>query len=543
MKKKNLLYILSFTLLFFYSCSDEWLKEDPKSLYDLEKVFSSNETVVQAVNAITAPHYYGADGGGVATGNFFAWVLAQMGHDLGSPTKYKGNAGADKFSQGLFNASDNEMSRPWITYYKCIGRANSVIQNIEKATMSDEELRNRCYGEALIWRAHYYFQLVRTFGNVPIILRLPENTDELLSTEVKDSPAEEVWTQIINDLLLAEKVMSDGYNGNKGNLTRKHRVYAGELARPGIGVVHGLLAKVYLHRGDYANALKYANKVIGTGNTLESVANPGNEYYLSLKIQDIWGFDKDTGPEWMLSLPSSGENFQSNQYASFFAQSGLTNKTLWYSNLPFYTALGGVPGAASVDSALYNKLWESKILRDNDYRRSQLIWDTVSWNDKGVKTLFKSPLPMLTKFFDYANPNSKLNARQNRINMGFLRYSDIVLVAAEAEAEVGNQQRAVDLVNIIRLRAAINKTLPGILITSVPDKSQLINIILDERRKELIGEYGDRYFDIQRRRLIESFVKKLPYTNAWNENYYLLPKPAQEVLKSEGRIKQNNGWL
>lgn len=138
----------------------------------------------------------------------------------------------------------------WDKSYKAIYTANLVIEKAVGPEMA-EELRNRYIAEVRFLRAITYFELVRNFGDVPLIIETPKSLDKESVNVIRD-PVPEVYEQIIDDLEFAEANLPVSYSGN-------------EIGRATKGAAVGFLGKVQLTRGDKVAAEASFRKVMTYG--------------------------------------------------------------------------------------------------------------------------------------------------------------------------------------------------------------------------------------------------------------------------------------
>lgn len=116
-----------------------------------------------------------------------------------------------------------------------------------------------------------------------------------------------------------------------------------------------------------------------------------------------------------------------------------------------------------------------------------------------------------------------------------LRFAEQYLIRAEARAAQGKLSEAVEDINIIRLRAGLNvlEETEGDL-----DQETLLDIILEERRKELFGEWGHRWLDLKRTGRAGEVFNESPF---WQPTDILYPVPGEERMKNPN-LSQNDGY-
>ena len=240
------LTILQATLL---GCVD--LNESPRSFVSSDQFFKSQADATSAVNAI----YFRLN----STGQTPYHVLFSTGLDMMSDDVQPGPGAtnADVRSQSVLSHSSTgqRVREIWQQHYDAINRANIAIDRIPEITKIDAKVQARLVLEAKFLRALFYFNLVRLYGDVPLVLH--ETTS--LSPEdlyVERTPAEQVYQQIIKDLSEAEGLPNDTF-GKSGE-----KYAAADAGRATGGAAKSLLSKVYLTRYDYANAILKSNEVI-----------------------------------------------------------------------------------------------------------------------------------------------------------------------------------------------------------------------------------------------------------------------------------------
>ena len=185
-----------------------------------------------------------------ASGQTIYNSLFQIGVDIASDEALAGprarNANVRPFSVLSHATTNDRVEEIWKQHYAAINRANIAIDRIPSIDM-DDSLRTRLVKEAKFLRALYYFNLVRLYGGVPLVLHEPVS----LSNEevfVSRNTAEEVYQQIITDLKDAESLPVSYGSTDIGRATG--------------GAAKALLTRVYLTRKDWDNTIVKAQEVI-----------------------------------------------------------------------------------------------------------------------------------------------------------------------------------------------------------------------------------------------------------------------------------------
>lgn len=176
----------------------------------------------------------------------------------------------DEFSGNSISVANQMLQNNlWSFAYKYIYQCNSLIEGLDKSTGVTPLVKNQILGEAKFIRAFCYFYLINLFGDVPLIL----STDYRINAVVSRSALNEVYQQIINDLLSSSSSLTAAYPS------------VGRV-RPNKWTAKALLARVYLYLKDYPNAENISSEIINSG-TYSLVANL-NSVFLSTSNETIW---------------------------------------------------------------------------------------------------------------------------------------------------------------------------------------------------------------------------------------------------------------
>lgn len=498
------LLLAGFVQLTVTSCLD--LEEAPKSFVSSDQFYKTQADAIAGVNAI----YFKLN----ATGQTPYHILFSTGMDMMSDDVQPGPGAtnADVRSQAVLSHSSTgqRVREIWQQHYNAINRANIAIEKIPTITM-DETLRNRLVLEAKFLRALYYFNLVRLYGDVPLILK--ETTS--LSPEalyVERTPAEQVYQQIIQDLTDAHGLPNDPYS------TAGTKYTAADAGRATGGAARGLLAKVYLTRYDYTNAITKAAEVINGSFGYGLFADYSHVFLPAYKN----GIEHIFSAQFLANADSHGNN-----QAQRSAPTGIP---------------GLIGGFAEQPMPQIYKLYTAKDKRRNVSFITSIVSPTTGvtyqLTTKNATTGLTEPNPHFNKWWD---PAQATNLSQSSANVPILRFSDLLLIHAEAINEKdGPTSAAYASYDRVRTRAGLDNLTPGL------SQDQFRDSLRVDRRLELVFEYS-RWFDLIRYKpltgadsyLIKS-LKAAGKTNA-QEKHYLYPIPQQE-RDNNPNLTQNEGW-
>ncbi|HEU4789664.1 MAG TPA: RagB/SusD family nutrient uptake outer membrane protein [Flavobacterium sp.] len=488
--KKIITFLLSATIL--VSCTE--LEVTPTSFVTEENFFKTQDDAVASVTAVYAS--LSLDPGEQSLFGRNLYFLTDMASDYAAAGVSATNPQVRALSSLTHDATSDRVQVAWRQIYNGINRANIAIDNVPKVTGS-EVVKTRLINEAKFIRGLLYFQAVRLWGGVPIVLHEATSIN-VESLKSKRETVDAVYAQIISDLTDAQSLPST-YPAN-------------EAGRATSGAAKAILAKVYLTRKDWPNAILKANEVI----------NGGYGYALFETFSDIFNKAKKNGKEHIFSV-----QFEPNQ-----AGNGSSGSTFQATAFTGFTATE--PADIISDVALFYDIYA-----DGDTRRDASYVKQLP--NPATGTLYTFPKPLFKKFLDLTNLATPANVA---INFPVIRYADILLSFAEATNEQsGPTAEALEAVNQVRRRAfgkAINTpdaTVDLVGLTNV----QLRDAIREERKKEFVQE-GQRWYDLVRWGILVSEVKKVTAKNSVSERNNLYPIPQSERNIDPVGLPQNPGY-
>lgn len=445
----------------------------------------------------------------------FLWVMA---NDVASDDSDKGSSpgdfnagGAGDIDNFVHNGNNFIFNNIWTGHYSAITRANKTIDILNQSTF-DLTKKNRLLGEVRFLRGLYYFNLVRFFGGVPkidrVLLPTEGNSDAVQTRASKD----EIYALVLSDLEFAA-----------ANLPLKGDPNT-QVGRANKGAAQAYLAKVYMYMKNWQKSFDNAQAVINSGryalvsdyatifrekpqggpvpggnNNAESIfevqtgINAGENAVSPL-------FSNGQGPRGRGGWNDLGFGLNSptaNLAGSYEAGDTRRNGTIIFINP---TAPGNSPGTI---------LWDGFRIPSKD---------SVE-NDRYSYKAYHSPLaesPQLTSNKDTKPKNIRL-----------MRYAEVLLIYAEAAANLGNADATVKL-NMVRSRSNL-----------LPSVGTIANI-WDERRSELAMEQ-DRFLDLVRQGRAGTVLRAhgKAFVDGKHE-VFPIPQPQRDL--SGGRLTQNPGY-
>ncbi len=450
------------------SCGKDFLNIAPELTIPDENTFDTPARILAQVNGL----YTSAKAGRLFGGRYQIYNDIRAEEFRNRTSNTVTGYSAYQFNN---NASDTYVADFWNNGYLTINCVNKFLSDFDSHKgVVDDATETNYRAEAKFVRALSYYALVQLFAKpyaldkgaskgIPLRLKAETSSD---NNELASSTVAEIYTQILKDLDDAEAGLPDTYSTALLRTTRAHK-----------NTAIALKTRIYLAQGNFAKVITEANKIVSTAAPFKSTTRAVFE--LQADVTSVFKSPYTTN-ENIFSFPYSDTNppGTQNQLGYYYTANGNIEYYLNTSNPGIYT----------------NVKW-----RAADVRKAQLTALSSTY-----RTLIK--WNGISPYVDY---------------VPIIRYAEVLLNLAEAEAEVGDQARSKALLEAVRLRSDATYDF-GTL-----SKSELIDAILLERRIELLGE-GFRAPDIQRRGLPFNSVgagASIPST----DSRYVYPIPVTEL--------------
>lgn len=482
--KNKILLILIISISSFYSCE----KALEETVYG--KIAESNywNTQKDAEAAIKAA--YAAIRGGWTGLSFWQFVVEDLGTDIGtggyfSTTTYSSYTGWSATSPDFTSWGI------WTSFWSGINYANAVLDNVPGMQIN-EDVKNRVIGEAYSIRAMIYFHLVNWFGGMPEVI-----TTKVAPLSIPRQTIESNYALIESDLLKAIDLLP-----LKSTLVSMAEADYGRVSK---GSAQALLAKVYLQQEKWQECADVSEEII---NSMEYILEPNYKDIFSLENE---GFSNKE-VIWVLPFIAG----TSPVINSCVLQVYLFKAT----EVPAYSNYYSWGGDIRATTNFYNS-FDNKDLRRKGlyYSASASITDPV----------------MLVKF--PSDPAS--DGSESGTDYPFIRYADVLLMHAEALANLKDLTGAADDINVVRTRAGLNGIDPLNF-----NRLTMLNHISNERKWELYFE-GHAKQDKIRMDYDNMITYIKSKSTDWQiftaERYLLLPIPANAVA-SNPELNQNPGF-
>jgi len=478
-KTLSLLVVLSMLAV---ACDEDFLDVSP-SQETPEVALSDPDVAPQLVNAVY----------NIFLGfnmNSFPWFGVA---DIASDDSVKGSDPGDTgtFQQNLeeYTFTENEAAFRllWENHYQGIARANRAIILLPDVNI-EEDLKNRLIGEARYLRGLLYFRMVQLFGGVPLIDFIPDpNSEEDINRAYQRASAEEAYAFIEADLNFAIE-----------NLPLKSEYAPNDLGRATKGAAQTLLAKVSLYQEKWQPAFDLTETVISSG-----------EYALEPNYEDVWKVIAENGMESIFEIQARGEAPNPLGVDNYHVSQGARGQGGW----------GW--GFNSPSEDLVNAFEEDDTRRDGTIIfRGETLYD-----GRFVPETVTNPYYNQKAYVDFTLEN----AGGDEKNVRLLRYSEALLINAEAAFRLGMIAAAEESLNEVRERAGL-EPISGITIMD----------IWKERRLELSMEQ-DRMFDLRRQGRAAEVMQALGYPFV-EDKHELYPIPQEQIDRSGGILEQNPGY-
>ncbi|MCC9134822.1 RagB/SusD family nutrient uptake outer membrane protein [Pontibacter silvestris] len=523
--------VMATAMQVFTSCEEEFL--DKPALGALDPSLVANKAGVEAL-LIGAYAALDAQGDGESIVGGGQWEAAPTNWIYGSVAgadAHKGSLGSDQpainsIANFITDPSNGFLNTKWRAMYEGVSRANSVLSLMQEATDISDAEKLRIAGEARFLRGHYYFELKKMFNMVPWI-------DET-TTDFNQPNNEDIWPKIEADFQFA----MDNLPNTQAQVGRANKWAAAAY-----------LGKAYMFEHKYAEAKAMFDQVITSG-----VTSNGLKYGLVDKFKDNFDASSENNKESVFAIQmvaNDGTNTISNAnqgemlnypYNSPFRCCGFYQPTFDLAN-SYRTNTQGLPYLDNYNATPLKN--DQGIKSDQPFTPDEqpvdprLDWTVgrrgipfLDWGNHPGQTWIREQNtagPYSAKKHIYWQATADTYSDQHSwapgsaINVVLIRFADVLLMAAEAEAQLGNLAQAQEHVNMVRARAAnpINyvheyvdpsKPLSGFTdepaanynIATYPagyfeglGKDEALEAIYFERKLELALE-GHRFFDLVR---------------------------------------------
>ncbi len=522
MKNIYKLIIILIFIVSTYSCKDQFIEPDLILAVDEENFFSSDNQVFQGLVAAYDPLQWTFLDGQWTSGIMLGAIRSD------NATAGGDNTNADQLGwQQIDDYLEDEFlvqaETFWKKYYSGIRRCNLLIANGDLGTTAT----NQYVAEAKFLRAFYHFELFRTYGPIPVITQIitPSEYGQSRNTMT------EVFEQITQDLREAIPLMALSHpSALTGRATR--------------GSAEALLGKAFLYWGDMTdNTLLFDSAAL----YLENVITSG-QYELVDDYNDLFVYGAANTTESVFEIQHSnlvpgdfttpGEFLGGNAIIQLCGIRGLC------STHPDYKAGWGfmLPSSSLFDAFLPGDTFrrDATIITQEELSADGCPVDLTVQNQTDFQGYWQQ------KYANYKNyivPNGGEVNLLKDANQTYLRYADVLLMAAEAliSGTSSNTAKAIEYIDQVRERGAGpgdntgTFTITTALMTS--EGWSLLEVIQYERRIEFALE-GDRWFDLVRSGRLESSLwdsDDLRSGNV-NENSRYLPIPQREVIATNNEL-------
>ncbi|MEA5129902.1 MAG: RagB/SusD family nutrient uptake outer membrane protein [Proteiniphilum sp.] len=418
------------------------------------------------------------------------------------------------FEVNSIEGSNTVLNRDWNMHMGNVAQANKMIVYVDSVTDNTltESERKQFKAEAKILRAMIYFDMVRVWGNVPLVTTVAGDITAETIEEVypayfpPQTDALTVYQQIEQDLL-------DGLQDAPANNPQDKTLFTKSVAR-------ALLAKVYAEKPlrDYDKVIKYADELAADGFKLED--NFADLF--NVVLEDPSSPPSLTNKAIVPTIRNSVESIFEAQYFT-----GAGNWATWMFGRP-------------LENWTYYFTWAKWITPSRDLIR------TFN-SEQGDKRYEQTVVFYECEWSIYYPANNypfMYKCRSAYNNIIKMRYADILLLKAEALIDKGEYNGAAQIINQTRRRAGLS----NLTASASASKEAITQAYLKERRLELALE-GQRWFDLVRLDKVEEVMnavfakdegrpaQAMPYTSL----SYVLPIP-QAVMDQNPNLVQNPGY-
>jgi hypothetical protein len=517
--------IIGVLLVTLFGCEKDFLVESPKSFYAPENTFVSTKGFESALSGLyySVREELGQPEGAEIQGTFFAGTdLALIG--LGQAN----HVPAENYGTSM-SPTWIVVTGAWYWAYKIIGNANQILANIGNKDIvwdlpSD---KNRIEAEARFFRSYAYRNLTMEFGDVPLVTEMGKP----FKLDYTRQPKSEVINFMIADLKFAAENLPETTT-TEGKLVK--------------AAAQHMLAEIYLFAGkpDLAEqqaklvtqsplyklmTSRFGNYTSEPGDVFSDLFKENNTNRSSGNLETIWAvqfqYDVTGGDE--------GRDFSRRNWVCYYSK---------ISGLLLCDSLGGRGVGRLRPMQWWFDSYEPQDIRNSKYNIRRHYWyndpksskygQEVQMTEALAKagTLYPS-----TRKFDFAktaDDPSYTDSYKDRIK---IRLAETYLLLAEAQMKQSKFTEAAASINAVRARANATPVAPG---------SVNMDLILDERARELLGEELRRLTLVRTGTLIDRVKRLNPKSSLTIQDFNVLwPVPQAVIDANQGaEFKQNPGY-
>ncbi|MGB7393227.1 MAG: RagB/SusD family nutrient uptake outer membrane protein [Pricia sp.] len=453
---------------------------------------------------------------------------------------YWGEFRSDNFTQGEGSASADDLELlnntitpgngnvlRWNDYYEMINRANLAIKYVPQI----EGFNSSLLAEAYAIRAYAYFQAVKTWGSVPLFVEPIENQNQELRRPRTDS------NTILNEVIIPDMLAAEE------NMENFNDPYRFSLAS-----IWGLQADVYAWIGDDQSAKTALENIIDLNEySLVETAQGWQDLFLN-DTGDGGGPEKVmTGPELIFSIRYDLSEARDNPGQLRANRSGIFS--LFFAGLPSFYLSSILENKWTEKFPIDSTLWVNKypdtdpVLTQTDALTGERSFIYGDWRfyfcrEDGVQGI-GDLLPGEARLAKYNKSN--YNQDLDDSDIVIYRYAGILLLLAEVENRLGNDARALEIVNQIRTARQLPLVDAAEFGATLDERE---NYILDERQLELLGE-AERWWDLRRNdkaiEVMNQILDTLQTGNSLTEQTLLLPIFEEHLIENP-LLEQTPGY-
>lgn len=478
------------------SCED-YLDVSPDSSFSAEEIFSSETETKAMLNTIytylTNNNLYG--------NNFpYAFDTNTDVEMRSSVTELSTSGNGDEVHCFDMQPIWNSLENTWNQAYKTINYCNDFLENMEGSGLFSKEVgvdgpteMQHMYGEVRCLRAMVYFDLIRTWGDVPFRTKSTETTDNFYGEGVTDR--DQIYEYLINDLIDAEQYMKYAADIQEG-VERASREYCqgliGQLAlyRGGYSLRPGGELGIMERRDDYQDYYKIAQTYLG------KLINEGRHSLTTESFEQLWhnecNYIVTNNGDVIFEVPMLAESSSNLGYR--------IGVTIGYNTDKPAHSYGGATNRVTL-CGLYPFTFDSRDLRLDvtcvPIKYAEDLQPQINFN--GNKCVCSWSIGKWSKL--YMSTPMKSSAGNTGINSIRLRYADVLLMYAEVLNELyGPTAEAKDALKAVRTRAfeaADRAEMVEDYVNNLTTKDEFFQAIYNERAWEFGGE-GVRKYDLAR---------------------------------------------